>query len=1090
MSKSIFQARYDKLNREQRKAVDTIDGPVLVIAGPGSGKTELLSLRIANILRREMISPSQILCLTFTDSGASNMRQRLESVIGNDAYRVSIYTFHSFAAHIMQEHKEHFYNAHELSIANDIAKNDILDNIFKELPHDNPLSSYHPKLGYAYYADVKQRISLIKKAGYDADTYTELVNYDRDNLKLIEGIIDKYWPRNRLNVKDLNFLNLIVADLELIAHSKSNDQDNSQSIYISTYVNEIKAILNRAQDEGKTEIIRKWKEQNLIAENDNYKLKELENLDKIDTVAYIYKKYQEAMYEMAIYDYDDMIINLARALREDEELLDKIAEQYTYIMIDEFQDTSNAQLEIVKLITSHRINEGRPNICAVGDDDQAIYKFQGAEINNIIDFRSHMYRDVQVITLVNNYRSTQKIIELSDKVASLSDERLSNRYEDINKAMRSQYDETREEASSIELRQYSSPDIQYEIIARELVNIQQKSSDGSDNTVAIIARNNNSLLEISKHLNAHNIDYEFIYKSNIFNLPIIIDILNIAKYMASVFNNEAESREDILVRIINAKYWGIAREDIFTLAHQVKASRMSWLEAMNQSENTKIKSIYRNLAKITENIDKISLIETIHSIANLDELKNYYFAKDNNRHEYYTYLEALRALYEAIKETDNGDQLSGIHIFKFLQIYEDYDLPLLIENPSNKNCRVTLLTAHRSKGLEFDTVYIIDCEDRIWSKKNKHNIAAVPKYLKQLLSPPDEDENDSIRLLFVAITRTKTKLILNYNESLSRYINKDNIISHVDTNDIPNDNSIKIQSLENNLNDSNYNLIEQNIIDQLLDNYQMSPTHLNNYLDIEKGGPHYFFETNILRFPQPLDQSGIYGSAIHSSIEYAINNKDKLNKLKESLLAHYDTELKKYKLDKLTYKRLNDKGHYTLGRFLMREIEAKEQGLIRDGAKTEINLAREHININNNEGQIANITGKLDYIHINERENTIQILDFKTGKTLESWDKSLAEYEKIKAYKYKNQLMMYRLLIENSTEYSKYNIANIGLQFVEDDNMFILNYEHDEDEYNEFKKLIVAIYNRIMNHQFENITIDNPKLEDYINYAKGLTNTT
>ena len=173
---------YNKLNDKQKEAVDTIEGPLLVVAGPGSGKTELLALRIANILRETQTNPESILCLTFTDSGATNMRERLEKIIGVTAHKVAIHTFHSFARRIMDENREYFYNAFEFAIATDIDKEEILDTAFKKLPHSSPLSSYHPKLGWAYYRDTKNRIRDIKMAGYNSSQYEMLV--DRKSTRL------------------------------------------------------------------------------------------------------------------------------------------------------------------------------------------------------------------------------------------------------------------------------------------------------------------------------------------------------------------------------------------------------------------------------------------------------------------------------------------------------------------------------------------------------------------------------------------------------------------------------------------------------------------------------------------------------------------------------------------------------------------------------------------------------------------------------------------------------------------------------------------------------------------------------------------
>ncbi len=194
-----FEERYKKLNKEQKRAVDETEGPVLVVAGPGSGKTELLSLRVGNILKKGQVSPHNILCLTFTDNGAINMRERLASLIGGDAYRVSIFTFHAFCNHIIARHPEYFWKAAHFSQANDIARAEILQSLFMSLPHGHPLASYHPEKGYVYLRDVADRIKHIKSYGYTAEEYESVLAVIPKEYSKINKALSS-WPE-RLSIK-------------------------------------------------------------------------------------------------------------------------------------------------------------------------------------------------------------------------------------------------------------------------------------------------------------------------------------------------------------------------------------------------------------------------------------------------------------------------------------------------------------------------------------------------------------------------------------------------------------------------------------------------------------------------------------------------------------------------------------------------------------------------------------------------------------------------------------------------------------------------------------------------------------------------
>ena len=374
-----WQKHYDKLNNKQREAVDYIDGPLLVVAGPGSGKTELLALRIANILRETQTAPESILCLTFTDSGAVNMRERLTKIIGSTARKVAIHTFHSFARRIMDENREYFYNAFEFDIATDIDKEEILDMAFRNLPHSSTLAAYHNKLGWAYYRDVKNRIRDIKMAGYNSHEYEILVNKSEEELEIVNKIFNYHWTTDRMSIKNILWLDNLIEALEI-----------NNNLTATAYKKELEHLKDEASEAGKTSPISDWASSNIVKEKKNttstknktmsselendISLKEYENLNKTKDIANIYKYYEENLNERGLYDYDDMIINVKSALYENIDLHNNIAEKYIYIMIDEFQDTNEAQMRLINGILS--VNTENPNIFAVGDDDQSIYKFQ------------------------------------------------------------------------------------------------------------------------------------------------------------------------------------------------------------------------------------------------------------------------------------------------------------------------------------------------------------------------------------------------------------------------------------------------------------------------------------------------------------------------------------------------------------------------------------------------------------------------------------------------------------------------------------------------------------------------------------------
>ena len=1094
-----FNERLEKLNSKQREAVETIDGPLLVIAGPGSGKTELLSLRIANILKETQTDPSSILCLTFTDSGAANMRERLMSIIGARAHEVAIYTFHSFARRVMDEHREYFHDAFEFEAATDVDRERILDDIFANLPHEDRMSSYHKAFTWAYMKDVKERISLIKRAGHNADTYKQLINIDNSELLYIQNIINEYWPQSRLSVKDLEWLPTLMREIK---------KDDEPNLYKNIYISELGKAYDESIELGKTEPIGKWKEKNLLTDNGVLILKEIEIQDKIKTVAHIYSEYERQMKEAGLYDFDDMIIDVVAAINSHEDIHATLAERYAYIMIDEFQDTSDAQMSIVLAIANHEVNEGRANVCAVGDDDQAIYKFQGAEINNIINFRSGYFTDVKVITLDTNYRSTQDIIDLGDSIASQSGERLSHKFNDINKKLKQ--GNTNLTDKLIQTLSFESREDEYYTIAGQIQTLINTTGELITNNkkekFAILSKNNDSLMMMSNILNHLQIKHEYIRKQNVLQIGAIRNILDLALYISSIIS-EGNNKDYLLPAIILAPYWKLQSNTIFELSYKVKKENITWLEAIKSNSQTE--PIYKAISTLMLKVNDTPILEMLYEIEMTLGIREYYFTDNTER---YVYLEAVRSLYEAIREADTDGVWMLAHIEDFISIYDKFKLPIMIESSRQSDAQIELLTVHRAKGLEFDHVYILDLDDKVWLKTKKANKAPVPKYLKQILSPIAEDDADVLRLLFVAITRARHHLYLCHVGERLRYVTGAAIDEKVEMKVIPshNLNAHNSNALELSIAKAKYQIDEESILRDLLGEYQMSTTHFNNYLKIDEGGPEHFLKENLLRLPRPMSVPSVYGTAIHSAVEiitqYRSTTKDKKEtpdvSLNKAILA-FEKSLKQSRLNKTEEKKQIDRGVKVIQNFYQKTESERDSQLI-DGSKieTEVNLSHEHIHPfkhDDNGSELVHITGKLDYVYtyVRDGKQMIDVLDWKTGKTLKSWDRDLEGADKLKAHRYKYQLMMYRLLIESSHRYRDYHVGRLGLQFVEDTDIYTLYYDMDsegsEREYERFKSLVAVVYKRIMNLEFTPTTehmptsdYDQISLKEQIEWEDGL----
>ncbi len=1045
-----FDARLATLNNEQRLAVETIDGPVMVIAGPGSGKTELLSLRVGNILRSRDVSPKNILCLTFTDNGATNMRERLHGLIGADAYRVSIFTFHGFCNHIIARFPEYFWKASHFSQANDVARAEILQSIFATLPHGHPLASFHPEMGYSYLSHVKDRIKHIKSYGYTAEEYLAVIRKLPEEYESINTILTT-WPE-RLSIKNLHVLTEIANSLQYLA--------GTTSLYLaSTLTSAIEA----SEVLEKTEPLADWRDKFMVKVDSVWILKDGHNKEKIFAVAELYTKYSEEMYKRALYDYDDMIIEVVHALADNEILRNSLEEQYQYIMIDEFQDTNEAQMLLVRHISSNRVHEGRPNVCVVGDDDQAIYKFQGAEISHIMRFRDALYKDVTTIVLDKNYRSTQPILDLARTLITQGKGRLENKYDDIQKILTAKNSSLK--GGGIHILQSSSDVEEYTHIARSIR--AQLDAGIPAQEIAILSRGHKELRAILPYLDRADIPYEYIKKANVFDEPHVKILIEFSSYISSVLRNES-TKDHILPHLLSHTCFEIDRETLFTLAVTAKESHMTWTEMLITTTDTKLQTLGKLFAQLTIESESTPLEHILEKFMEGSGFKNYYFSREliqKSPTTYVAFLASLKTFIESLRVWKEGETLYVTDVEPFVQMHIDHEIALVSESPFMKHENsVQLMTAHASKGLEFEVVYLISVHDSSWTRAPKTNIAPLPSPLVPLMQPAGDTEDDFIRLLYVAITRAKHTLHLTSHDTPVRYLPAGELLA---TSDMP----VEAHESALSLYKTPFKENEWALLKRLVQNYKMPVTHLNNFTNIKDGGPLYFIEQNLLRFPQPMNPSGVYGSAIHKALEELVmypKYNDGKHPSMEHLMIIFKKELSRGRLPSYEVTKQSSRGEEVLA-----SLYQMTDGMFTQDDKIEVDMRDEGVMIGE-----AHIIGKLDLLQL--RDKRYHVVDFKTGKAFTRWDEGKTDSDKIKLHKYRQQLIVYKLLLENSIHYRDYPVGKLSLWFVEEKKFTELVLDADEAEIERTKKLVQAVYKKI-------VTLDIvPDLSAYGESYKGL----
>lgn len=1107
MSKATFEERYEKLNKEQKKAVDTIDGPVLVVAGPGSGKTEILSLRVANILRKTDIPAGGILCLTFTDSAAVNMRERLSGLIGTDAYRVSIHTFHSFGVSIINRFPEFFFGSSEFNPADTVTQIETLSEIFKELSHDNPLKSEHPEKGYVFLNSVLSAISNLKRAGLTPEEFEKIINHNEEVLELVNPLIDKVFTE-RLSKDDIPTIKKLSEDISKVKVSKfpvSHLKSLSESVSHS-----LKLAVLDAEEQGKTTPLSAWKTK-WTESNDRGQrvLKETERLPRMKALVGVYSSYRKSLFNKGYYDFDDMLLETIGAIESQSSLELTLQEEFQYILVDEFQDTNDAQMRLLRLLTSADVHEGRPNIMAVGDDDQAIYKFQGAEVANIMQFKD-MFRDPTVVTLSKNYRSTQDILDIAQKVVSQGSHSLRNLMPEIEKNLK---------AGNLSLpetqflyKNFQTELHQFQYIAKE---VKKQIKSGIDpKEIALISRTHSTLQGMVPYLRAAGIPVEYDKQQNVLDLGYIRELLSVVRFVDSVARKDMEEADHLLPEILSYSWWGIPRKAIWDISVTSRKENKSWLEVMQDSSHEKIKKVSDFLISLgvtaqSEPLERImDLIigsvtlelpdsgdddreEDTLDIVKLGSFESpfrqYYFGNKVTEHkgEYISFLSGLRVFIQTLREYKQGKVLKVSDLVELLNVYEKNHMEMLDTSPFVTDTKaVRLLTSHKAKGLEFEVVFVLSATDDIWTSGSRGDNLPFPSNLQ--VKPSSDNKDDVLRLFYVALTRAKHTLYITAYEQnakgkqvlpveflghLTPEVDTKKVSGKVDTEVHP------LESVYSRLSLPPYESSEKAMLEKLVEDYQMSVTHLNNFLDVSKGGPKIFLEQNLLRFPQAKNISNVYGTAMHATLQYIytyLRREGEVPKVERALevlekqviagrLSDTDTRIqieRGEKALKLYYKLKSDRFNpeYKI------ETDFKHEGVVVGSAR---------------------LTGKIDKMVVDGSE--IEVYDFKTGKPKASWNERDL-FNSTSSYNYKRQLIFYKLLVEGSKNFSSYKVNTGVLEFLEPQKgeLLELPLNMDKDEVTKVSKLAEIVYKKIVSLDFPDTTKYSKDLLGTLNFEDDL----
>lgn len=1014
VNEDLFSDRYNKLNERQKEAVDHIYGPVMVIAGPGTGKTEVLSMRIANLLRSEaQVQPHEILCLTYTDEATNSMRRRLVQVIGPAAHKVNIYTFHAFCNNVIQNNSEYF-SMRSLQPVTDLERTELLYKLLEDLPPGHLLR----KLSGNIYIDTGKLSRLF-----------DIMKREYLSPARISAAIDEY-----------------IADLP----------NRDEFIYQRKYKEFNKGDLKKDKLDD-----------------------EIRKMELTRAAASLYDTYETMMKEAGRYDFNDMIIWVLRAFKENPAMLLSYQERFQFILVDEFQDTNGAQSELINFLAAYWED---PNIFVVGDDDQGVYEFQGARIKNIAEFYHRYKENITIIVLPHNYRSSQQILDKAMATIRYNQQRLITQLGELNldKNIIAAADRFRDATDIV------SPVVKvYNNILQEEADIVQQveqlqNAGVSLREIAVIYAQHRQAENIMAIFERKGIPYNAKKPVNILHEPLIEQVLNILLYLDEERKKTFEG-EEALFELLHAPYFGIKPTDIAQLALYMQHTKkdkgpVRWrLLLSNQLllESIGISSA-KAMARLGNCLDvweqqqlslplPLLLEKIIHEsgiVAHLVRTTDHVWS-----------LQVLYTFFDFVKDTWGRNQkLKPAALLEMIKRMNDEKIDIPLQRVIQNENGVHFYTAHSSKGNEFEHVFLIGCTKNFWEeKRGGGNEYRMPDTITATADDPQNTNKTEVarRLFYVALTRAKKYLHVSYalNDNAGKALAISAFVDEISGTDertiqtVPSEELLKVMEIAiQPVSDVRIKMANAQWIERELLQFTMSATALAKFLDC----PLAFYYENLLKVPFQKNDALAFGSAIHTALERMFLDMKRNKNIfpaKEQVINIFRSALfsESSCFTPVQFDRRMEQGetllsdyydHYINSLHKEVEIEFKVPRYLLDGVP---------------------VTGKIDKIELHG--DSCKVVDYKTGDPDRSATPMTAppNEKEPNGGDYWRQMVFYKLLLENYED-KRYKV-NIGMfDFVQKTKsgdyrqVVIPVYAKDEEI---VRQQLKDVYNRIMNHEFD-----------------------
>ncbi|MDP4038940.1 MAG: ATP-dependent DNA helicase [bacterium] len=851
------------LNEEQRRAIRHLNGPALIIAGAGSGKTAIITRRIAWLIAQKKAKPEEILALTFTDKAAREMEERVDLLVPYGYVQTNIMTFHALGDSILKE------NALEIGLTPDFT---VMSN-FQQIIF---IKQIFEKLKLKYYAPL-------------GNPYKFIDSLTRHFSRLKDELID---PKKYL----------IFARKILLGAKTKNEKHEAKRIL--ELANAYKIYIDECKKQGKL-------------------------------------------------DYGDQINFCVELFKKRPHILADYQERFHYILVDEYQDTNFAQNELLGLL-----GQKHKNVMVVGDDDQSIYRFRGAAISNILSFKQN-YPNTKQIVLNKNYRSTQKILDFAYQLIQHNNPNRLEVKNRISKKIIGKVEGKKPVFSQFETRE------------EELIMMSEKikkliKSGIKAKEIAVLARKNKQLLDIARNLANQKIPFEMSQNESLFDRSEIRAIINFVNCLNDP--NDSKSLYGLLIGDI----YRLPIEKIIeynSTAAKIKFSLEKYLlSGINLDDKVadvliELKN-FRNIA--SDNTTRQLIYKFITDTNYLIKLKNK-STKDSNSA---LKIQNIAKFFELIDEFESVTNDSSIfHFWQYLSEISASSVDILAEQSPLDLDGVQVLTVHKSKGLEFEAVFLIDMIDHIFPSKNQAELIKIPDKLIKISSPDNWHMEEERRLFYVAATRAKKHLFLSasFNHGGIRRKKTSPFIFEAFDDILPKSQAIndlpyaKINNLAK-VPPQNIDLVKNLFTNGWL---HLSPHQIDDYLR----NPKEFWFLHVLKVPRPIEHNLIYGSAIHKVIEFYFTSR--LNKRKPRLVELFNV-LDKNWINEGFISIDHEKKRYKRAKKVIKNFFNREQ----KSGKLPIYVEKP-FSFKLNDIKVV-VAGRYDAVYI--RSGKIEIRDFKTGQ--------------------------------------------------------------------------------------------------------------